>query len=358
MTGGRALTSRGVFVRNKWMSRIALSAALIIASLIKTDAASGVIDTTFGLDGTGRVLSTFVAEGTAIAIDRLGNIVVAGTQKVNGHFQIVVARYDPTGITLDLTFGNFGLESATSGPSIETMSRSQSRSTTPIASSSAEPRRAPTSTVRTFSSAGTLRRACSTSTSIRRHRLAGARDDIGGRDLARGMAVDSQGRIILVGSRFGDQEQGTLCSLGFCTPGDDIVALRVLLNGDPDGSFDDDGKVAIDLHDLDEATNVAIDQQDRVVIVGANLVDDHSAQARVIRFNVDGSRDDRFGIRGTKSFTFNGRNFSSASAVAIDRFGRIVVGGVAADDSSKRYVFSARSQFPVDRRLRAGAPQR
>src|SRR5262245_34196969 len=109
MIGRRAHVSRGVFGRNKWALRLALAAALIIATLVKTDAASGVIDTTFGRDGTGRVLSTFVAEGTAIAIDRLGNIVVAGTQKVNGHAQIVVARFDPSGITLDLTFGNFGI---------------------------------------------------------------------------------------------------------------------------------------------------------------------------------------------------------------------------------------------------------
>jgi uncharacterized delta-60 repeat protein len=107
------------------------------------------------------------------------------------------------------------------------------------------------------------------------------------------------------------------------------------LHGDPDGSFGDGGHVAIDLHDLDEATNVTIDQQDRVVIVGANQDVDNIniAQARVIRFNVDGSRDDSFGIRGTKSFTFNGRNYNTASAVAIDRFGRIVVAGLAADSS-------------------------
>src|SRR5262249_8595579 len=162
--------------------------------------------------------------------------------------------------------------------------------------------------------------------------------DMGGRDLARGMAVDSQGRIVLVGSRLGDQEQQIFCHiLGLCVPGDDIVALRVTpLHGDPHGSFCDGGPVAIDLHDLDEATNVTIDQQDRVVIVGANQDVDNIniAQARVIRFNVDGSRDDSFGIRGTKSFTFNGRNYNTASAVAIDRFGRIVVAGLAADSSA------------------------
>src|SRR5262245_5656423 len=109
---GRAHVSRGVFGRNRWAARIALAAAVMTAMLVRTDAASGVLDTTFGFDnadGRGRVLSTFVAEGNAMAIDHLGNIVVAGMQQVNGHSQIVVVRYDPSGITLDLTFGNFGV---------------------------------------------------------------------------------------------------------------------------------------------------------------------------------------------------------------------------------------------------------
>jgi uncharacterized delta-60 repeat protein len=341
---GRALVSRGVFERNKWAARFALAAALIAATLVKTDAASGVLDTTFGLDG--RVLSTFVAEGNAIAIDRLGNIVVAGTRQVDGHSRIVVARYDPSGITLDLTFGNFGLAIGSIGD------LGADNVAVAVAIDNANRVIVGGSTQH-----GSLE---STDFLIGRYTAQGLLDvnfnpatpfgwrsyDIGGRDVARGMAVDSQGRIVLAGSRFGDQEQQIFCHiLGLCVPGDDIVALRVKLNGDPDGSFGDGGRVAIDLHDLDEATNVAIDQRDRVVIVGANLDTDslNIAQVRVIRFNADGGRDDSFGIRGTKSFTFNGRNFNSASAVAIDRFGRIVVGGVAADSSAHGTL------FPLDR---------
>src|SRR5215467_12918055 len=329
--------SRGVFVRKKWALRIALSAALVAAALVKTDAASGVIDTTFGRDGTGTVVSTFMAEGTAIAIDHNQQIVVAGMQQVNGHSQIVVARYDPTGITLDLTFGNFGIAIGSIGRTdadnvvvaiaIDNANRViVGGTTTPGDVNSAD------FLIGRYTAQGVLDVNFNPATPF------GWRSyDIGGGDLARGMAVDSQGRIVLVGSRFGDQEQQIFCHIfGLCLPGDDIVALRVLPNGDPDNSFDGDGKVAIDLHDLDEATNVAIDQQDRVVIVGANQDTDtlNVAQARVIRFNVDGSRDDSFGIRGTKSFTFNGRNFNWASSVAIDRFGRIVVGGIAADQSA------------------------
>ena len=337
MTGG-VHASGGLLGRNRWRLRIALSGALIAATLIKIDASSGVIDTTFGRDGTGTLLSTFMAEGTAIAIDHNQQIVVAGMQKANGHSQIVVARYDPSGVTLDLTFGNFGIAVGNIGRTdadnvavavaIDNANRViVGGTTTPGDLTTAD------FLIGRYTAQGVL------DVNFHPETPFGWRSyDIGGGELARGMAIDSQGRIVLVGSRRGDQEQQIFCHiLGLCVPGDDIVALRVLpLHGDPDGSFGDGGHVAIDLHDLDEATNVAIDQQDRVVIVGANQDTDslNSAQARVIRFNVDGSRDDSFGIRGTKSFTFNGRNFNTASAVAIDRFGRIVVSGLAADQSA------------------------
>jgi uncharacterized delta-60 repeat protein len=318
--------------------RVFFAAALIAVALVKTDAASGVIDTTFGLDGTGTVLSTFVAEGTAMAIDHNGQIVVAGMQKVNGHSQIIVARYDPSGITLDLTFGNFGVavgsigdldaDNVVVGVAIDNANRVIVGGSTQHGDFANND-----FLIGRYTAQGVLDVNFNPGTTF------GWRSyDMGGRDLARGMAVDSQGRIVLVGSRLGDQEQQIFCHiLGLCVPGDDIVALRVTpLHGDPDGSFGDGGHVAIDLHDLDEATNVTIDQQDRVVIVGANQDVDNLniAQVRVIRFNVDGSRDDSFGIRGTKSFTFNGRNYNTASAVAIDRFGRIVVAGLAADSSA------------------------
>jgi hypothetical protein len=62
--------------------------------------------------------------------------------------------------------------------------------------------------------------------------------------------------------------------------GDDIAVLRVNPNSDPDTSFDGDGKVTADFHDLDEATAVAIDQQDRIVVGGASL---EEATCQVIR---------------------------------------------------------------------------
>ena len=333
-------------------ARIALSAALIAASLIRIQAASGVIDTTFGRDGTGRVLSSFLAEGAAIAIDHLDRIVVAGVQQVNGHSQVVVARYDPTGITLDLTFGNFGLAVGSIGdPDADNVAVAVAIDTANRVIVGGSTRHGDINNtdflIGRYTAQGVLDVNFNPATPF------GWRSyDIGGRDVARGMAVDSQGRIIVAGSRFGDQEQSTFCHiLGLCIAGDDIVALRVLLNGDPDGSFGDGGHVAIDLHDLDEATNVTTDRQDRVVIVGANQDVDNLniAQARVIRFNVNGSRDDSFGIRGTKSFTFNGRNYNSASAVVVDRFGRIVVGGVAADSSTSG------TFFPLDHNFQSTA---
>jgi uncharacterized delta-60 repeat protein len=183
---------------------MALAAALIAVTLVKTYAASGVIDTTFGRDGTGTVLSTFAEEGTAIAIDHNGQIVVAGMQQLDGHSRIVVARYDPSGITLDLTFGNFGIaigsigdldaENVVVGIAIDDANRIIVGGSTQHGDFANND-----FLIGRYTAQGVLDVNFNPGTPF------GWRSyDMGGRDLARGMAVDSQGRIVLVGSRLGD----------------------------------------------------------------------------------------------------------------------------------------------------------
>ena len=87
---------------------MAFIAAIVAVTLVRADAVPGILDPSFGFDG--RVLSTVNADPSAIAIDHLGRMVVAGTRKVNGHSQIVVAHFDPPdAVSLDLTFGDFGI---------------------------------------------------------------------------------------------------------------------------------------------------------------------------------------------------------------------------------------------------------
>ena len=105
-------------------------------------------------------------------------------------------------------------------------------------------------------------------------------------------------------------------------------------NGDPDGSFGDGGKAAFDFHDLDEATAVAIDQQDRIVVVGASLPVEPgvATDVEVLRLATNGSLDGSFDHNGSVLFFLNNKHYSAAATVAIDRFGKIVIGAVVADN--------------------------
>lgn len=100
----------------------------------------------------------------------------------------------------------------------------------------------------------------------------------------RDMAIDSQGRIVVVGTAPG--------------PGiSDFAVLRFLPDGSDDPSFAGDGgtQAGFDIpgqNTQDEARSVWIDPDDKIIVTGRETVNE---QAALIRFNVDGSIDSSFG---------------------------------------------------------------
>src|SRR4029453_7533419 len=88
-------------------ARLVLTATIVATAAVRTDALPGALDPSFGFGG--KVLPSFNAEGVAVALDHLDRIVMVGTRKVNGHSQIVVARFNTTGVSLDLGFGTGGV---------------------------------------------------------------------------------------------------------------------------------------------------------------------------------------------------------------------------------------------------------
>jgi uncharacterized delta-60 repeat protein len=334
MNFSRVLRSGASSVRNRWASRLAFTAAIVAVTLVRADAVPGILDPSFGFDG--RVLSTVNADPAAIAIDHLGRMVVVGTRKVNGHSQIVVARFDPPdAVSLDLNFGDFGIaignfggnnvDNVAVGVAIDDVNRVIVAGNTTFGAGDRDFLIARFTAQGvpdvTFNPGGTI--------GFRAYGM-------GGQDEARAMAVDSPRRIVVVGSRRGDQENCSFLDrlLGLCTPGDDIAVLRAMPNGDSDGSFGDGGKAAFDFHDLDEATAVAIDQQDRIVIGGASLPVEQgvATDVEVLRLATNGSLDGSFDHNGSVLFFLNNKHYSAAATVAIDRFGKIVIGAVVADD--------------------------
>ncbi len=226
--------------------------ALLVPALAL--AAEGDLDAGFGSGGTVITpIGTSTDEAHAMAIDSQGRIVTAG-QSINGTAldDFALARYEENG-SLDAGFGSAG--EVTTGFGTKT-------------------------------------------------------DDLG-----RGVAIDSQGRIVAVGSS----------NDGLGGPSDFAVA-RFTSTGSPDGGFAGAGKVLTSVRSGDDAAAaVAIDSQDRVVVAGrsSNGLNDDIA---VVRYRTDGTLDTSFGGTG-KVTTPVGSGLDRANAVAIDSQGRIVVAG-------------------------------
>ena len=131
----------------------------------------------------------------------------------------------------------------------------------------------------------------------------------GGFDAAYGVAIQPDGRIVVVGG-------GTTAR----RPSDTgIVIVRYNPNGSIDPSFDNDGYSVEQLsiaHDW--ATDVDIAPDGRIVVSGISGMD-----GRVLRYNRNGSLDTTFSGDGVASVPF------IANSVDTQGDGRVVVGGVA-----------------------------
>ena len=143
-----------------------------------------------------------------------------------------------------------------------------------------------------------------------------------------GAAIDSQGRLVVVGSTTATFSQS------------DFRVARILPNGVLDNGFDGDGIAEIDFagggNNDDQANAVAIDAQDRIVVVGAverELTGDFDFG--IARLTVAGLLDSTFGGGDGKVITqFDlgaGQHYDAARAVAIGSDGRITVAGGAYD---------------------------
>ncbi len=141
--------------------------------------------------------------------------------------------------------------------------------------------------------------------------------DFGGHDdLADGIAIQSDGRIVLG---------------GFTTLGgrDSSFALaRYNTDGNLDSSFGIGGKVTTDFGRAEDAIrSIAIQTDDRIIAVGvASDLVCCGADWALARYNLDGSLDNTFGVGGkvTTSFTSNAED---AHAVTLQVDGKIVVAG-------------------------------
>jgi uncharacterized delta-60 repeat protein len=129
--------------------------------------------------------------------------------------------------------------------------------------------------------------------------------DFGSGNVATAVAIDSQGRTVVLG--------------------DDVMLARYRPDGTLDPSFGTGGKVTMDLGPRGAASSVAIDSHDRIVADGSSCASHSGCEFAVARYRPNGRSDDSFSGDGRLTTKF-GRS-AVANAVAIDSHRRIVAAG-------------------------------
>jgi uncharacterized repeat protein (TIGR01451 family)/uncharacterized delta-60 repeat protein len=280
---------------------------------------SGALDTTFGPSGTG-IVTTDLGNwdnAKAVAIDNQGRIVVAGFQATDfaASLRMIVARYTPGGV-LDTTFhGGSTLvfhdvagdnDTVANAVAIDDQNRI-------VVAGRVTDGNDDFFVVR-LNSDGQL------DTSFGRNAIA-----FGGNDNAWAVAFDAEGRIVVAGAS-NDINTSVL-------PEGRIAIARLNADGSLDSTFDGDGKLEAHVEGKDTAAlGVAIDASGRIVVAGNRIIEEFSTTSFttgivVARFYNDGSLDQSFGSGGKVTMTASSFPHDSASDVAIDQAGRIVVGG-------------------------------
>ena len=314
-TGGKVTTGWG---HNEYAYSVAIQAdgKIVVAGTRVTAGGSsdfalvrynndGSLDTSFDTDG---ILVTDMGGNDvarSVTIDADGKIVVAGYRYTGSQYDIAVARYNSNG-TLDSSFDGDGKVTTSWGNNEFAYSVAiQDDGKIVVAGT------------RAYYSGGT-----SYNFALVRYNSNGSLDtsfdgdgilvtDVlpGGIDVARSVAIQADGKIVVAGYA-----------------GNDLALVRYNTNGTLDTSFSGDGKLIADISGgEDKAYSVAIQSDGKIVVAG--YAGDDLALAR---YNTNGSLDTTFDGDGILVTDLGGTDV--ANCVAIQSDGRIVVAGTDSND--------------------------
>jgi uncharacterized delta-60 repeat protein len=273
---------------------------------------NGSIDTTFGSNG--RVMTDFDGGDDvawAVAIQPDGRIVVAGSAVVGTNApDFAVARYLPDG-SLDRSFSGDGKVTTALGDeeqaydvliqpngSIVAVGYTDAQGTDDFA------------LVRYFPN-GTLDPSFSND-GIQRTGL-------GHDDIAEAAALRSDGKIIVVGTRYEDDDSCFAC-LDL-----DLAYAMYKPDGSLDSGFDGDGKMTDGLGGDEGLSAVTPMRDGRFVVAGGS-----DGKFFAARYLPSGRLDETFALKGRKWVNFGA--WAGAYGVAVDSNGRIVLAGSAGGD--------------------------
>lgn len=280
----------------------------------------GSLDTSFGAGGK---VSTDLSGGSSdfaygVALDSQGRIVVVGRITTGGVTQFAVVRYNSNG-SLDTSFGG--------GDGIVAVDILGTNETATDVAIDANGKIVVVGSVNSPGSGGSnfaiarLNTDGSPDTTFNVGSGQTQADFMGGNDSAQGVAIDGNGKIVVVGYAF---VSGTSTSY--------FALARFNSDGTVDNSFGVSGQQLTSFGNTQSvATDVAIDGNGKIVVAGSTNDPVTGSDFAVARYNNNGLLDTSFGVGGLQHTDFN-TSGDNANAVAIDRAGRIVLGGSSALD--------------------------
>ena len=266
--------------------------SIAVARLTST----GALDTSFDADGKLTIdLGTSGESGNAVALQADGKIVIAGSTGAD----FAVVRVNGIDGSLDGSFGTGGKKILDLGGSADAANAIAIQANGSIVL------------------AGTT----GLDFAIARLTTSGALDtsfvsvgkltfDLGGVDIARGIALQPDGKIVVVGSN-----------------GSDMAIVRLLpANGAFDTSFDVDGKQTVNISGPDDARAVQLQQDGKILLVGDTGTT--ASDLAIARLTSAGALDTTFNGTGKLSFDVTGTSFLDlGTAAVLTPQGRLIVAG-------------------------------
>jgi uncharacterized delta-60 repeat protein len=151
-----------------------------------------------------------------------------------------------------------------------------------------------------------------------------------GNDVGSGIAVQSDDKIVVVGTS--DNGSGT----------SEFAVARFNADGSLDNTFSGDGMVTTSFSAGDDVgSGIAIQSNGRIVVVGTSDNGSGASELAVARLNGDGSLDNTFGGNGMVTISFTAPGDDVGSGIAVQSDGKIVVVGTT-DDMSATWFAVAR----------------
>jgi uncharacterized delta-60 repeat protein len=282
---------------------------------------NGKPDTTFGASASGKVVVSMgsVSGAQALEIDENHKIVAAGYAVNSGQYDFVIVRFNPNG-SLDTSFGVGGRvvipAPGNDFDGVNDVVIDQNNKI--IVVGDVEDGTTNDFIAIRLNQNGSL----DSSFGINGRSLISMSSGSARKGVAHSVDIDQSGKIVIGGIAYSSS---------------DIVSFaiaRLNPNGGIDNTFDNDGKVLIDVSGNSQgsaALDIFIGQGNKIVAAGVVASNTNSGDFAVVRLNPDGTLDNTFGMNGdgkTIVDISDGTNwFEVANGLAIDQNNNIIAAG-------------------------------